>query len=104
TGPGTNGLVKINIRAALSGAVRGQLRITLWGEPSDGGVTLAASDVAFGAAGTTQAYVGRVVGLAGNSVTARLKNASGSRIELSLVLNLERGTDAVTGVLHGRAA
>ncbi len=104
TGPGTNGLVKINIQAALSGAVRGKLRITLWGEPSDGGVTLAASDVAFGAAGTTEAYVGRVVGLVGNSVTARLKNASGSHIELSLALNLGRGTGAVTGVLHGRAA
>lgn len=101
---GASGLVKINIRAALSGDVRGKLRITLWGEPSGEGVALAASDVAFGAAGTTEAYVGRVVGLAGNTVEARVSNAAGGRIDLSIDLNLRRGGGVVTGVLRGHAA
>jgi len=65
---------------------------------------LAASDVAFGAAGTTEVYVGRVVGLVGNTVEARLKNAAGSRIELTIDLNLEQGSGAVTGHVRGRAA
>ena len=101
---GASGLVKINIRATLSGDVRGKLRITLWGEPSGEGVALAASDVAFGAAGTTEAYVGRVVGLAGNTVEARVSNAAGGRIDLSIDLNLRRGGGMVTGVLRGHAA
>jgi sulfoxide reductase heme-binding subunit YedZ len=102
--PGSNGLVRIDIRAALRGTVRGKLRITLWGEPSGEGVALASSDVAFGAAGTTEAYVGRVVGLAGNRVDARLANASGNRIALSVDLHLDQATGAVTGVLQGQAA
>jgi Ferric reductase like transmembrane component len=103
TGPEANGLVKVDIRATVDGSVRGKLRITLWGEPSGSGIALAASDVAFGAAGTTQPYVGQVVGLDGNTVDARLSDAAGSRVELSVDLNLHGGNGVVTGLLRGRA-
>lgn len=99
-----NGLVRIDIRARLQGGLRGKLRITLWGEPSGEGVALTASDVAFAAAGTTEAFVGRVVSLAGNQVDARLANAAGDRIQLRAELQLDRATGAVTGVLQGQAA
>jgi hypothetical protein len=105
TGPDLNGLVRINIVAALRGRIGGKLRITLWGEPSqDGGVALTSSDVAFGADGTTLPYVGRVVGLAGNRVDAQVTNADGKKVELSVDLQLNRATGAVTGVLRGRTA
>ncbi len=102
TGPDGNGLVRINILAAMRGGVAGRLRITLWGEPSeDGGVALASSDVALAADGTTSAYVGRVVGLAGNRVDAALADGSGRRLRLSVDLRLDRSTGAVAGNLHG---
>ena len=98
------GLVRVNIVASLRGRVGGRLRITLWGEPSGDGVALTASDVAFGADGTTLPYVGRVVGLAGDRVDAQLANANGDRIDVSVELRLNHTTGAVTGVLRGRAA
>jgi hypothetical protein len=67
-------------------------------------VALTASDVAFGADGTTLPYVGRVVGLAGNRVDAQVTNADGKKIDLSADLQLDRATGAVSGVLHGEAA
>ena len=105
SGPDGNGLVRINILAALSGRVGGRMRITLWGEPSEaGGVALAASDVALAADGTNSAYVGRVVGLAGNRVDATLANGAGRRLRLSVDLRLDRATGAVAGTLHGSPA
>jgi hypothetical protein len=96
------GLVRVNIVATLHGAVSGKLRITLWGQPSlDGGVALTASDVAFGADGTTLPYVGRVVGLSGNRVDARVANAAGDRLQLSADLQLNRATGVVGGTLSG---
>jgi Ferric reductase like transmembrane component len=105
TGPDEGGLVRVNILAALRGGVAGELRITLWGEPSaNGGVALAASDVAFGADGTTLPYVGRVIGLTGNHVDAQVANAAGDRIQLSVALQLNQSTGAVTGQLRGSPA
>lgn len=104
-GPGTNGLVTIDIRGGVRGRVHGRLRITLWGAPSEeGGVVLAGSDVAFGAAGTTVPYVGRVVALAGPRIDAELSNSSGGRLALTVDLSLDRATGVVTGDLRGRAA
>jgi hypothetical protein len=99
-----NGLVKIDIRATFDGDVPGRVRLTLWGRPSDEGVSLAASDVAFGAAGTTEAYVGRVVGLAGNRVEAQMTNAAGHRVDLTLELQIDQEAGTVAGVLQGRSA
>jgi sulfoxide reductase heme-binding subunit YedZ len=105
SGPDLNGLIRINIVAAVRGRIGGRLRITLWGEPSEGGgVALTSSDVAFGADGTTLPYVGRVVGLEGNRVDAQVANADGKKVDLSAHLQLNRATGAVSGVLRGEAA
>jgi sulfoxide reductase heme-binding subunit YedZ len=99
------GLVRVNIVATLHGVVSGKLRITLWGQPSiGGGVALTASDVAFGADGTTLPYVGRVVGLSGNQVQAQVANAAGDRLRLSADLQLNRATGVVGGTLRGGPA
>lgn len=105
TGPRSDGLLTIAINAHVRGKVRGILRITLWGLPSDGGgVALTASDVAFGATGTTLAYLGKVVSLEGDRVDAQLANASGRELTLSVGLRPDRTTGGVTGEVRGRAS
>lgn len=99
-----NGLVKIDINATFDGDVPGRVRLTLWGQPGDEGISLAASDVAFGAAGTTEAYVGRVVGLEGNRVEAQVRNAAGHQVELTFNLRINRESGTIAGVLQGRSA
>jgi DMSO/TMAO reductase YedYZ heme-binding membrane subunit len=105
SGPRADGLITITIDAHVRGAVRGALRITLWGLPSgDGGVALTASDVAFGATGTTEPYVGRVVSLSGQHVDAELANASSNQLSLSVGLHLDPATGHVTGSVRGQAS
>jgi ferric reductase like protein len=105
TGPRADGLITINIAARVHGTVRGALRITLWGLPSsEGGVALTASDVAFGATGTTQPYVGKVVSLSGSHIHAQLANAANSRLTLSVGLHLDNATSHVTGLLRGQTS
>ncbi|HSC74305.1 MAG TPA: ferric reductase-like transmembrane domain-containing protein [Gaiellaceae bacterium] len=104
-GPRADGLITIVVDAHVRGAVRGVLRITLWGLPSsEGGVSLTASDVAFGATGTTEPYVGRVVSLAGDHVGAELANASNGQLRLDIGLHLDRATGDVTGQVRGQAS
>jgi DMSO/TMAO reductase YedYZ heme-binding membrane subunit len=103
--PRTDGLIRITIHAQVRGGVRGALRITLWGSPSDdGGVALTTSDVAFGAVGTTEAYVGKVVSLSGGQVDAELANASDSQLSLSMGLHLDAKAGTVTGQVTGQAS
>jgi hypothetical protein len=105
SGPRADGLITITIHGRVRGKVRGALRVTLWGAPSpEGGVELTASDVAFGATGTTQPYVGKVVSLSGNHLEAELANSSQSQLTLSVDLNLDRTTGHVTGRLRGQSS
>jgi methionine sulfoxide reductase heme-binding subunit len=103
SGPGSDGLVTVDIRGKVAGRVRGDFRLTLWGVPAgSGGVAMTASDVAFAATGTTSPYTGHVVSLAGNHVEAQLTNASGARVDLAFVLRLGGPDNAVTGSIHGK--
>jgi DMSO/TMAO reductase YedYZ heme-binding membrane subunit len=105
SGPRADGLITITIHGRVRGSVRGALRITLWGAPAeDGGVALTASDVAFGANGTTLPYVGQVVSLDGNRVAADLATSSGARLALAVTLRLDRQTSAVGGDVQGQAS
>lgn len=104
SGPRADGLITITIRGHVRGSVRGALRITLWGAPVEqGGVALTASDVAFGASGTTAPYVGHVVSLEGNRIESHLTGASGSQLTLTTTLRLDRQTGAVGGDVLGQA-
>jgi hypothetical protein len=103
--PRSDGLVTVEIRARVEGRVHGNLRLTLWGLPTDGGgVSMTASNVAFAAAGTTSPYTGQVVSLSGNQVEAQLTNAAGGRVDLQLALQLRASSNSVGGSVNGRAA
>jgi hypothetical protein len=101
--PRSDGLVTVNIQARVRGRVQGNLRVTLWGAPTQaGGVAMTASDVAFAAAGTSSAYTGHVVSLNGSRVEAQVVDAAGARADLILELQLSRSSSVVTGSIHGR--
>jgi methionine sulfoxide reductase heme-binding subunit len=100
-GTDANGLVDVHLDGALRGGLRGELKLVLQGVPlDDGGVSMTASGVSFAAAGTSL-YQGQIVGLQGNLVTARVSDGSGHTLELSLVLQLARGSNALSGTLRG---
>ena len=101
---GSNGLVTVDIKGRVRGRVHGNLRLTLWGQPAEGGgIVMTASDVAFAAAGTASAYSGHVVSLDGNRVETQLKNAAGARADITFDLQLNRATNAISGSVQGRA-
>ena len=101
---GSDGTVDVHLDGSVRGRVTGRLRLVLQGFPLDeGGVSMTASGVAFAAAGT-QVYQGRIVGLNGNQVAARLADSSGHDLELTLVVAVDPSSGALTGTVHGSLA
>jgi DMSO/TMAO reductase YedYZ heme-binding membrane subunit len=97
-----NGLVDIHLDSSLRGSMAGKLRLVLQGLPlDDGGVSMTSSGVSFAAAGT-QVYTGRIVGLNGNVVDARVADPSGNTVELALVVSVDQ-SGAMTGTIRGTA-
>ena len=100
-----NGLVAVRIDSTLVGRVRGTLRLVLQGLPAgDGGVSMTANGVAFALRGSPDLYEGRIVGLEGSRITARVTTASGSGFDLRIALDLRPGQSRVTGVVDGTPA
>jgi DMSO/TMAO reductase YedYZ heme-binding membrane subunit len=100
----SNGLVDVHLDGSLRGRVKGTLRLTLEGVPLDeGGVSMTSSGVAFAAAGT-QVFQGRIVGLNGNQVAARLSDPSGRSLALTLVVAVNPSSGALSGTVHGALA
>ena len=100
---GSDGLVTVDIKGRVRGRVHGNLRLTLWGQPAEGGgIVMTASDVAFAAAGTASAYSGNVVSLDGSRVETQLKNATGAGADITLDLQLNRSTNAISGSVQGK--
>jgi hypothetical protein len=96
-----NGLVDLHVDGTLAGGIHGRLRLVLEGVPlEEGGVSMTASGVAFAARGSSL-YQGRIVGLAGNQVAARVVDGSGQSVDLALVLDAGSTSDALTGTVHG---
>ncbi len=84
------------------GAVEGVLKLTLWGSGSDGGgVAMTDSQVTFQPIGVPGSYTGQVVGLDGNLVQADVTNAAGNTIRLTVTLQIDSASGAVTGTVHG---
>jgi hypothetical protein len=99
-----NGLVDVHLDGNVTGGVRGKLRVVLEGVPlDDGGVSMTASGVSFAARGTS-VYQGRIVGLQGREVAARLSDGSGHTVDLALVLNVSETSNVLTGTVDGRTA
>jgi methionine sulfoxide reductase heme-binding subunit len=84
------------------GAVEGVLKVTLWGAESDGGVAMTDSSVTFQPVGVASgSYTGQVVGLDGNLVQADVTNSAGQTVRLTINLQIDSATGAVTGTVHG---
>jgi hypothetical protein len=95
------GNVGIAVGGNVTGAVEGVLRLTLWGSGSDGGVAMTDSRVTFQPAGAATAYTGNVTGLNGNLVQADLSNSAGDSLRLTITLQIDNASGAVTGTVHG---
>ncbi len=98
--PDGAGLVTIRIDTALHGGLTGRLRFALRGFPTEeGGVSMTSSGVAFRSR-RSPLYEGSIVGLDGTRVSASLAAGSAGRLDLTVVLQLDR-SGGVTGVVHG---
>jgi hypothetical protein len=101
---GAGGVVDVHLDCRVQGRLEGRLRVDLQGYPlDDGGVSMTASGVAFAAAGT-QVYQGRIVGLNGNQVSARLADPSGHTLDLTLVVAVDTSSGAMSGTVDGSLA
>jgi methionine sulfoxide reductase heme-binding subunit len=96
------GNVGIAIGGNVTGdSVQGVLKLTLWGSDADGGVAMTDSTVTFQPVGMADSYSGQVVGLDGNLVQADVTNSAGDSVRLTISLQIDSATGAVTGTVHG---
>lgn len=95
----------VNLALKLGGGTHGSLRIRLGGaSDTNGGVSLAGSQVDLIARGLASVAQGRIVSLQGQQVVARVTDASGSVMDLQANLNIDQNTGTVAGTLLGTAA
>jgi len=96
--------VDVRIDGTLSSGIDGSLRLVLEGVPiQGGGVSMTSSGVAFAAAGSPSVYQGRIVGLDGSRISARV-SAGSQTVDLQIGLQLQPGQSRVTGVVQGAVA
>ena len=104
SGPDGNGLVSVAVTGLTSGGIDGELQLDLWGQPlAGGGVSMSASSVRFGPTSAPSEYVGRIVSLTGQRITASLRDASGHSLTLELDLQIDAGSGTVGGDLRAVA-
>jgi DMSO/TMAO reductase YedYZ heme-binding membrane subunit len=95
----------LDIETRLSGAVTGQLRIRLGGQPTGGaGLSLTGSQVDLVAAGLRSAMQGKVATLEGTHVTARVTGAGQTPVDLTAQLQIDDRTGVVSGRVEGVSA
>ncbi|MDQ6811701.1 MAG: hypothetical protein M3Z95_07375, partial [Actinomycetota bacterium] len=94
----------VNLALQVGGGAHGLLRIRLGGAPdAAGGVTMSGSQVDLIARGLTSVAQGRIVSLQGQQLVARVRDASGSVMDLHASLKIDQNSGAVTGTLAGSA-
>ena len=99
--PNSSGIATVQINARTSGPVAGRLRATLYGVPlNGGGLSMQSSDVAYATAGSSAAYRGPVVALAGTHITAVVTNAEGKHLRLELDVRVTPSSGSVGGTLR----
>ena len=101
TGSTEDGLATVSISLSLADSPRGAARIDLVGIPSGAGVEMTSSGVSFVPATTRAVYTGRIVGLAGTNVTARVRDSAGDALELRFSLSIDQGSGSVSGTVRG---
>ena len=92
----------VDLEMRLSGGLTGQLRIRLGGQPEGGGLSMTGSQVDLIASGVPVAFEGRVTGLDGDRVVARVQ--ASLQTPMLLTANLQINNQTVTGTLQGQAA
>ncbi len=86
----------------VSGQALGALDIRLVGQPaSGGGVAMSSSRVTLGTRSAPALYRGRVTGLEGTNIAARVRSPLGS-LGLAAQLQIDPHSGAVTGALSAR--
>jgi hypothetical protein len=95
----SDGLLQIVIRLSLMQSPRGQLRIDLRGTPLRDGVSMTASGVSFVPASTRAVYYGSITGLDGSIIAARVKDAAGDTLQLTVRLSLDVASGRASGVV-----
>jgi hypothetical protein len=101
TSQDTSGRVVVDINGKTTGGAEGVLWIRLQGIPVDGGgVSMTASGASYGTAANPEAYVGKIVALAGTRIALSL-NGQSSRLSLVADLQVDSTTGTATGTVHG---
>jgi ferric reductase like protein len=96
-----NGAI-IALSLSLGGGATGQMRVRLGGAPlPEGGLQLTGSQVDLTGPGMPSAMVGQVVSLSGGQLAARVRDASGSVVDLHVSLSIDQNSGAVTGSVTG---
>ncbi len=99
----SEGRARVTIYGSLSGGARGSVRFVLDGSPvAGGGIQMDRSEASLGTVAEPELYRGQVVQLAGTELRAALRNGSGDSLTLDVRLNVDAGTNAVTGSVSAR--
>jgi len=104
TVPSRDGSVTLDLSLAMEGDVAGALEIAVKGQPRrGGGVFMESSRVRMGASAGSLPYDGRITSLAGDTLTAVVRDARGRSLDLTAALRIE-GERRLTGRLRVDAA
>lgn len=102
---GADGRSTVTIDAALTQGATGTLNVVLRGEAiAGGGVQLDDSSVTLGTGDRPDLYTGRVTGLDGGRVVASLAGPDRRALVVSMRLDIDGATGAVTGTVRGTSA
>ena len=100
-GQSSGGLAVVDLSMTASGQRLNALDIRIVGEPVEGGgVQMTSSRVTLGGAGKPGEYSGRVTALRGTNVAARLRNSSGSAVQLLAQLQIDPSGGSVSGTVR----
>jgi len=97
-----SGLEKVDLSLLVAGQRLNRLDIQIFGQPIGGGVQMTGSAVTLGTASDPDLYQGRVVGLDGTNVQARLRGPTGDEILLAAELQIDQGSGAASGTVTSR--
>lgn len=95
----------VDLSLRMSGGAHGRLRVRMAGAPIDGGgLSMTGSQVDLLAEGLPSVLAGRIVSLQGQQFVARVRDGSGTAINLHADLNIDSQTGHVTGRLAATSA
>ena len=98
---GSGAVVELSMK--LGGSVQGRMRVRLGGAPLEGGgLSLTGSQVDVSAPGMPSVMAGQIVSLAGDRFNARVRDQSGTVVDLHANLSIDQASGTVNGTVSGR--